>query len=36
VWLIVGIVWIAARSAAATQAGEALLKSEGLAESIDV
>jgi amino acid transporter len=36
VWLIVGIVWILARSAASTQAGEALLKSEGLAESIDV
>ncbi len=34
-WLVIGIVWILARSSAATQAGEALLKSEGLAESID-
>ena len=35
-WLVIGIVWILARSSAATQAGEALLKSEGLAESVDV
>ena len=34
-WIVIGIVWILARSSAATQAGEALLKSEGLAESID-